>query len=315
VRVVVFGAGAIGSLLSARLVHARHDVLLVGRADHIDSLRTRGLRVTGTVVDTVHVRAETSVPPDFVAEAALLTVKAFDLPTAANLLGLQIPTPVPTLLPQNGLGIEPPVQTALLSAGWTDPERWIVRAVNSVPATLVAPGEVRAAGRGELLLGRPKGPNAPATRELTALLRTTEISVRVVADIDREVWRKAILNAAINPVTALHGVPNGHLREGPLRAESRALLDEAIGVARAVGLEFREAELVGDLDKILKATAENRSSMLQDLDRGRRTEIQAISGEILRLGTARGLELPATRRVVEAVRARSPGGPSTRSAS
>ncbi len=307
-RVVVFAAGAIGSLLAASLAHAGHAVLLVGRPDHVEAIRAEGLRITGTLVETVELRAETSVPSDFVPEVVLLTAKTFDLSASASLLGIEVPLPVPTLLPQNGLGVEEPVRTALSAGGWAHPERWIVRAVNSIPATLLGPGSVRAAGRGEILLGRPTGPATAATRTFARLFRSTEIRVRTVADLEREVWRKALINAAVNPVTALHGVPNGRLLEEPYRTESRSLLAEALATARAVGFEFREREVVSDLDKVLRATAENRSSMLQDIDRGRRTEIQAISGEILRQGTAKGLELPATRKAVDAIRARSPGG-------
>ncbi|MGA8276545.1 MAG: 2-dehydropantoate 2-reductase [Thermoplasmata archaeon] len=307
-RVVVFAAGAIGSLLGASLAHAGHTVLLVGRPDHVEAIRADGLRVTGTLVETAELRAETSVPPDFVPEAILLTAKTFDLPASASLLGIEVPTPVPTLLPQNGLGVEEPVRTALSASGWSHPERWVVRAVNSIPATLLGPGAVRAAGAGELVLGRARGPAAAATRTLTRLFRGTEISVRTVDDLERAVWRKALINAAINPVTALHGVPNGRLLEEPYRTESRALLGEALATARAVGFDFREKEVRSDLDRVLRATADNRSSMLQDLDRGRRTEIQAISGEILRQGTAKGLDLPATRKAVDAIRAHSPGG-------
>ncbi|MCI4372326.1 MAG: 2-dehydropantoate 2-reductase [Thermoplasmata archaeon] len=307
-RVVVFAAGAIGSLLGASLSHAGHTVLLVGRADHAEAIRTKGLRITGSLVETVELRAETSVPADFAPEVILLTAKTFDLPAAASLLGIEVPTPIPTLLPQNGLGVEEPVRTALSASGWPDPERWVVRAVNTLPATLLGPGEVRAAGQGELVFGRARAPAAGATRILTRLFRTTEIPVRAVDNLERAVWRKALINAAVNPVTALHGVSNGHLLEEPYRTESLALLREALATARAVGFDFPEKEVHAELDRVLKATAENRSSMLQDIDRGRRTEIQAISGEILRQGTAQGLDLPATRRAVDAIRARSPGG-------
>jgi 2-dehydropantoate 2-reductase len=308
VRVVVFAAGAIGSLLAASLAHAGHDLVLVGRPDHVAAIQAQGLRITGTLVETVTLRAETSVPADFEPEAVLLTAKTFDLPASAGFLAIEVPAPVPVLLPQNGLGVEEPVRTALTAGDWLEPERWIVRAVNSIPATLLGPGEIRAAGQGEIVLGRARGKSIAASRLFARLLRTTEIRVRVVDDLDREVWHKALINAAVNPVTALHGVPNGRLLEEPYRTESLALLDEALASARADGFDFREEEVREDLDRVLHATAENRSSMLQDLDRGRRTEVQAISGEILRRGTAKGLDLPATRRAVEAIRARSPGG-------
>jgi len=312
VRIVVFGAGAIGSLLGASLAHAGHRVLLIGRADHVASVRAEGLRVTGTIVETIPLLAETTVPADFVPEAALLTSKTFDLSSAASLFALQVTAPVPTLLPQNGLGVEEPVLSALSGGGWPEPERWVVRAVNSIPATLVGPGAVRAAGHGEIVLGRARGPAADATRTFTRLFREAKIPVRVAVNLEREVWRKALLNSAVNPVTALHGIPNGRLLEEPYRTEARDLLHEALATARASGFAFPEKEVRADLERIVRATAENRSSMLQDFDRGRRTEIQAISGEILRRGVALGLDLPATRRAVEAIRFRSPGGPASR---
>jgi 2-dehydropantoate 2-reductase len=312
VRIVVFGAGAIGSLLGASLAHAGHTVLLIGRADHVAAIRAEGLRVTGAIVESVSLRAETTVPADFVPEVALLTVKTFDLSSAANLFALQVTTPVPTLLPQNGLGVEEPVRNALSGGGWPEPERWLVRAVNSMPATLVGPGAVRAGGRGEIVLGRARGPAADATRKFTRIFRAAAIPVRVAVDLEREVWRKALLNSAINPVTALHGIPNGRLLEEPYRTEAQELLHEALATARASGYGFPEKEVRADLERIVRATAENRSSMLQDFDRGRRTEIQAISGEILRRGVDLGLDLPATRRAVEAIRSRSPGAPPPR---
>jgi 2-dehydropantoate 2-reductase len=312
VRIVIFGAGAIGSLLGASLAHGGHTVLLVARADHVAAIRAEGLRVTGAIVETVPLLAETTVPPEFVPEMALLTPKTFDLAAAASLFALQVPVPVPTLLPQNGLGVEETVGAALTDGGWTDPPRWMVRAVNTLPATLLGPGAVRAAGKGELLLGRGTGPAAAATRAFARLFRAADIPVRTVEHLEREVWRKALINAAVNPVTALHGIPNGRLLEEPYLAESWELLHEALETARAYDVVFTEKEMRADLEKIVRATAENRSSMLQDFDRGRRTEIQAISGELLRRGTAKGLDLPATRRAIETIRARTPGGAAAR---
>ncbi|MCI4365594.1 MAG: 2-dehydropantoate 2-reductase [Thermoplasmata archaeon] len=304
-RIVVFGAGAIGSLLGGTLARGGHTVLLIGRPDHVAAIRAEGLRLTGRIEHTVRLAAETSVPSDFGAEAVILGAKTFDLPSAAGLLALEVASPVPTLLPQNGLGIEDPVRAALAAGGWPEPERWVVRAVNSLPATLVGPGEVRAAGNGEIVLGFAKGPAAEATRFFAMLLRGAGIPTRSVRDLEKELWRKALVNAAINPVTALHGVPNGRLLEEPYRAESERLLLEALATARVYGFSFPDREVRADLERIVRATAENRSSMLQDLDRGRPTEVQAISGEILRRAATKGLDLPATRAAVDAIRARS----------
>lgn len=307
--VVVYGAGAVGSLFGARFRAAGRPVLLVGRPAHVAAIRAHGLRVVGSGPGTFDCGAATEIPTGYRAELALLTVKTFDLASAASALGRSL-APLPILLPQNGLGLEPVASAALRAGGWSDPDREIVRAVHSVPATWVEPGVVRAAGTGEVTLATPRDdlPAADGLRKFVDLFRSAGFSVRTVPSIDREVWRKAVVNAAINPVTALHRVPNGALREGPLREEALGLLREACSVGASVGLGPSPEEAAADLDRIVRATAENRSSMLQDLDRGRPTEIEAISGEILRQGQARGIPLPATRAAVLAVRAAATRG-------
>ncbi|MGP8078607.1 MAG: ketopantoate reductase family protein [Thermoplasmata archaeon] len=301
--VVLFGAGAVGSLFGARFAAAGRSVLLIARPDHVAAIRTHGLRVEGVGAGTYRCDAATELPPGLSVELALLTVKTFDLPSAATALGRGIP-PTPVLLPQNGIGLEAIAGSALRSAGWPDPGPWVVRAVHTVPATWVSPGVVRAAGTGEVVLPEPSGGSRAdgSADRFVRLFRSAGIPVRTVPSIEREVWRKALVNAAINPVTAIHGVPNGRLVAGPLREEAAVLLREALSVAAAAGFDLAKAEVEAEFERVVRATAENRSSMLQDLDRGRPTEIDAISGEILRLGEARGLDLPSTRSVVARVR-------------
>jgi 2-dehydropantoate 2-reductase len=311
VDVLVFGAGAIGSLFGARLAQAGHRVTLVARPGHVAAIRARGLEIDGTRPAHVPVVAIERLEPGVSADRAILAVKTFDLADGARALARGLPTPVATLLPQNGLDIESVAAAALDEAGWTDPARWMVRTVHSVPATWLGPGRVRQAGEGEILLPRPTDPPHGATEAWASLLGDMGYPVRRVESIDREVWRKVILNAAINPVTADHGIPNGRLRQDPWRGQALGLLAEAAEVAAAEQVPFDPAELERDLWRVVGATATNRSSMLQDLDRGRPTEIDAISGRLLVRGRAHGLALPLTARAVERLRARvrerSPG--------
>jgi 2-dehydropantoate 2-reductase len=307
VKVVVIGAGAVGSLFGARLARAGHSVVLIGRTEHVAAIRAHGLRVQGPTEEVYRLTAYTDLPAGEPVDVVLLTVKTFNLARTAALLGRTVPRPVPTLLPQNGLGVEALARPALARAGWPAPEDWTVRAVHSVPATLVAAGVVREAGSGEILFPDPAetGAAAPRVRLFEELLQGAGFLVRTVKNFDREVWRKALVNAAINPVTAVRGVPNGQLLEGPARREALTLLREGLLAARAAGFEFSEEETTRDFERIARATAENRSSMLQDLERDRPTEIDAISGEILRVAASHGLDLPATRAIVEDVRRRA----------
>jgi 2-dehydropantoate 2-reductase len=309
VKILVFGAGAIGSLFGARLVAAGNSVQLVGRAEHVAAIRSHGLRVEGTGAGTFRVEALSDVREATSPDVVILAVKTFNLASTASALGARLSRWVPILLPQNGLNVETTVAAALRSREGEDPTPWLVRAVNTVPVTLVGPGIVRQAGDGEVVIRDPQlpGPSADAASVFRALLTEAGIRVRLVPDLERELWRKALVNAAINPVTALHRVPNGRLLVDPYREEARVLLREAQQAAAAAGFAFTDAEADRDLDRVVRSTAENRSSMLQDRERGRPTEIDAISGEILRTATRQGIDLPATRAVVERLRAAARG--------
>jgi 2-dehydropantoate 2-reductase len=301
VRVVVVGAGAIGTLLAGSLLEAGHSVTVVTRPAYLARLRTEGLRVeSASGVRTYRVPIEDRPPADG-TDLAVLAVKTFDVAGAASALGRA--PPVPTLLPQNGLGIERIVAGALRDSGWADPTRYLVRAVNSVPSTALGPGVVRWGGQGEILLpdAGEAGDAAPYVAAFRDLLAGAGLRVRTVPGFARELWRKAVLNAAINPVTAVRGIPNGELRNEPYRSEAITLLHEAAQAAARAGVFFADAEIEEDWERVVRSTATNRSSMLQDLDRGRPTEIDAISGELLRTAAAHGLELPATRAIIDRV--------------
>jgi 2-dehydropantoate 2-reductase len=311
VKILVLGAGAVGSLIGAWLQEGGHSVVLVGRADHVAAVRGHGLEISGPRPRVVRMEAAVAIRPGAQADVVLVTTKTFDLERAATDLARTLP-PHPVLFLQNGLGILPLARDTLRSAGWADPAAYAVRGVNSIPATWVGPGEVRETGVGEILLPVPgeAGPAAGAARLFRMLFDGARVPVEAVPEFEREIWRKALVNAAINPVTAARGITNGELLEEPGRTEALRLLGEALAVARAAGFGFTSEEVTRDFERVVRATASNRSSMLQDLDRGRPTEIDAISGEILREAAKYGLDLPATRAIVAEITARSSRAPS-----
>ncbi len=308
-RVLIVGAGAIGSLFGFLLARAGPTVVLVGRPPQVATIRDRGIQVEGRQEGTVRVEARSEVPTGAGVDLVLLAVKARDARSASATVARSVRPPVPVVALQNGLGIEEEVTLGLTDGGWPEAARWVVRAVNSYGATELAPGRIRFAGVGELLLPAASGPDAPPARAAEAL-RGAGIEVRTVPQIDREVWRKLLVNAAINPVTADHHVVNGALRQDPLRGQALRLLREAQEVARAEGYDFPDAEADAELWRVVRATAENRSSMLQDVERGRPTEVDWISGALLAAGRRHGLDLPETRRALERVHRRESLGAS-----
>lgn len=266
-------------------------MLTIARPAQVRAIASDGLEVVGVRPGRFHVASAERLDGSFDAEAALISVKTFDLPAAADAVARGLPNPVPALLPQNGLGVRELAVDGLVRGGWRDPP--IVRAIHSVPATWVAPGVVRQAGEGEFVFPADAG---PATERWVSLVGSMGFALRRSDDFDGEVWRKVLVNAAINPVTADHGIPNGQLRQDPWRGQALALLEEARAVAAAEGHDIPRAVAEADLWRVVGATAENRSSMLQDLDHGRPTEVDAICGAILRAGARHGLSLPATQR-------------------
>ncbi len=309
-RVVVFGAGAVGSFVGARIGSGGHSVLLIGRPAHVSAIERSGLRIEGLTSGVIRLPARSELARSDAPELILLTVKSPDIAAAATAIGRAVNAPVPILALENGLGIEVSLLEGLRSEGWTAPEGSVVRAINSYGLTLLGPGVVRHAGDGELLLPAST-PHVPAATldAIERVLRDGGLAVRRVEGFDRELWRKALVNAAINPVTADQGLLNGALAQEPYRGQAENLLREAQAVARSEGFDFSDEEADRELWKVVRATASNRSSMLQDLDRGRPTEIEAISGAILIAGARHGLALPHTQRAIERIRRREAQGP------
>jgi 2-dehydropantoate 2-reductase len=309
VRVLVYGAGAVGQLLGAYLLRARNEVLLVAPEPDVIALRTEGLGVEGPIAGSYPVAATDALVAGLETEAILLTVKAPALAGAGQDIARKLDPLPPILALQNGLDIELDLIAALEEGGAEVLPGTVTRGVSSIPALRLGPGRVRQTGSGEILLDVPDLPRAKASVELfRGLLAGAGLAVRTVPEIRREIWRKVILNAAINPVTADHGVPNGQLARDPWRGQAEALLAEAREVARAEGYEFSEEEIEADLWRVVHATAANRSSMLQDLDRGRPTEIEAIVGRLRLLGRRHGLATPSLDRAYARIRAREREG-------
>lgn len=300
--IALLGGGSLGSLVAARL--AAHDlgVILVGRpSGHLDAVAARGLEVVETdgTTHTVHIRV--GIDPSLVASAAVLLVCVKTWATTDAMLPV-----APFLRPdalvvslQNGLG------NAERIAGTLTPRAdRIALAVTSLGASRPAPGSLRVGGSGPTIVGYPGRRPDARLHALASTFSAAEMPMAAVADIDRWVWRKLAVNAAINGLTALADVPNGQIDSDPrLRAAAEIIAAEVETVAFADGHEIADA--VTATLEVARATAANRSSMLQDLDHGRRTEVDAIHGAVVERAARHGLAVPATELVWALVNARS----------
>jgi 2-dehydropantoate 2-reductase len=289
VKILVFGAGAIGSWLGGFL-SMKHEVTLVGRRAHVDAIRERGLRISGRATLLARVAATTQVPQD-PPDVIFVTTKSYDTAAAVDALRAFWRRSTFVTL-QNGLG-----NAERLAA---DAER-VIAGTTTHGVTFVGPGEVVHAGTGETRIGGVKGVARADVQRLADALTAAGIPTAVTDDVRRELWAKAVVNAAINPLTAVLRVRNGDLvRHDDLRALLDRLAREGAVAARAAGVDLDPDGIAAKAAEVAARTAENRSSMLQDVERGRRTEVEAITGELLR--AARGVVLPYNERVYALVR-------------
>ncbi len=307
-RVAVIGTGALGCLFAARLASCAEVWMLGTWAAGVAAAATTGVCVhemDGTR-RRVSVRATddpAQAPP---ADVALVLVKSYQTARAAAWAARVLKPNGLAVTLQNGLDNGPRLAAAVGAA------RTGV-GVTFEAATLLGPAEVRHAGRGPTLLGPGTGDvaAAPAARapaatscdDLAELLRQAGFAAEVVSPIEGILWGKAVVNAAINPLTALWRVPNGELLA---TAERRALLAdlarEAAGVAAARKVALPYPDPSARVAEVCRATAANRSSMLQDIERGRPTEIDSINGVIVAEGRRLAVPTPLNEAIWRLVR-------------
>ncbi len=313
-RVLVVGAGALGSVFGAFLRRAGDEVTLLGRPAHLEAIAAHGLRVDGLWGEhrIGGLRLATDWPRDDGRyDAVLVTVKSFDTVSVASQVGARLAADGVVLSLQNGLGnVE-----ALADA--TGPDRVLGGRV-IFGATLLAPGHVRVTVYAEpVLIGTVRHGEAALEHRAAAWaahVADAGIPCEYCADVLAALWGKVLYNAALNPLGALLGVHYGAL---PEHAHTRAIMDAVIGeafaVAQAEGISlpwttaaaYREVFYA----RLVPSTAGHRSSMLQDLERGRRTEVDAINGAVWQRALSRGMVAPFNELLTRLVHAREALGP------
>lgn len=285
----VVGAGALGSVFAAALVAAGNQVFLLGRRP------TPGITVCEPPCSVRETVLPVETDPAIIAEAGfvLMLVKAYDTEQATRHIAPYLRPEATVVTLQNGLG-----NVARIRANLPESQR-ILTGVTSQAARRVSPGLILHTGVGPTVIGYRTGDERVSADRIVARLSNAGLPTVASGDIDRFIWQKVAINAAINGLTAVAGVPNGALLARPsLMAASSALLDEATTVASAHGYDL--VAIHRALRDTITATANNRSSMLQDIDAGRRTEVDAIYGSLIAAGHTHGLALPALT-VIEAL--------------
>jgi 2-dehydropantoate 2-reductase len=294
-RVLVLGTGAMASLLAARLSRGgAAGVTVAGTwAEGLESIGRHGIAVEDETGQWSARVATAALSDPVTAHFVLVLVKSTRTAAVAAIAAGALEAGGRIVTLQNGLGN----REVLARAAGQDR---VAVGVATLGATLLGPGRVRAFP-GRIAVG------AASPRPLAGLIEAFEaagVPTETTPDIDRLVWQKLAVNCAINPTGALLGLPNGALLESAeTRARMAAAAREVGAVAAARGIDLRSdpSELARE---VAAATAGNRSSMLQDLDRGAETEIDALCGAVVTEGRRLGVGTPVNELLWRAVRER-----------
>lgn len=297
-RVVVVGAGAMGSIFGAALDTVAEVVLLDIWAEHVAAIRRDGLIVeyAGGRTRTIRLAAETD--PAAVAggaDLALIFTKSSATREAAETARRLLGADGSALTLQNGLGNADRVSEVL------GPDRTLA-GITAHGGTVLGPGRVRHAGEGETHIAGA-GPGA-RPGPVADLLTRAGIVASVADDPDALIWGKLVVNAGINALAALLRVPNGALAEVPAcDALMASAVAEAVAVAREKGVALPYDDPLNHVRAVCRRTAENRASMLQDTAAGRTTEVDVINGAIVREGAKLGISTPVNRMLTDLIHA------------
>ncbi|MFQ5616454.1 MAG: ketopantoate reductase family protein [Anaerolineales bacterium] len=281
--ILIAGTGALACLFAARLAAAGGRVAMLGTwPEGLRALQQHSVRLVQDDAERAYpVRATDSPAECAGSEHALALVKSWQTGRAAAQLAECLAPDGIALTLQNGLGNREILADAL------GPER-VALGITTTGATLLAPGRVRPGGAGVISVEVH-----PRLNPIIAMLREAGFTVETTPSASSLVWSKLVINAAINPLTALLRVPNGDLLERPTaRALMGELAREAAAVAAAQGIPLTFPNPVAAAEDVARRTATNHASMFQDVQRGAPTEIDAICGAIVWAGEENGVETP-----------------------
>jgi 2-dehydropantoate 2-reductase len=296
-KTAIIGGGALGLLWGARLARAGFPVTMIVRTQsQAATIKKMGMTVQslsgGEWTVSTEACASSSLPSGK-ADSVFVMVKQMDLPAVTPLIASLAHEETQVLFWQNGWGHGEIVKK--LSA-----QTCTYLAVTTEGALRLGENRVAHTGNGETWVGPyPSSRKEPHP----ALERLWQLEQKMAWDPDIlvRIWEKLAVNCVINPLTALEDVPNGEVGHPRFEQMKRAIIEETVRVARAEGIRLDTAAVKERVERVIRLTARNHSSMLQDMKRGRKTEIAHINGAVAELGAKWGIPTPVNAELVRRV--------------
>jgi 2-dehydropantoate 2-reductase len=286
-KIFILGAGAIGSVLGG-LLSEKNDVTLIGNRAHVDAVNSNGLSVSGDVVASFHVHADTKIRQVPEKTLIFLTTKAYDSERAIREVRSLLRNDTLILVLQNGLGNEEIVRRV---AG---AKAKVLRGITTMAAEFFKPGEVEY-WKGETAIAH----DAPADK-VAQTLNASMLKTTLSENIKHEIWSKVVVNSVVNPLTAIFRVRNREIGTQPLANVRHHIVRECIQVGKAEGIAFPRG-LEKKINREILVHA-NFSSMCQDIFKRKKTEIDFLNGRIVELGRKHGVLTPVNEALVDFIK-------------
>ncbi len=297
-KIVIVGPGAMGCLLAAFLSKTKEDIWI------LDHNKERAAKITQAGISLTGISGEWRCKPKAsseindlgIADLLIVCVKSYDTKTALAHSKPLVGEKTSVLTLQNGLG-----NLEIISE--TIGADKVIGGVTNLGATLLDTAKVKHAGKGETIIGRVDGKITAQMRAIREIFNKAGLEMRISKDIKALLWSKLIINVGINGLTAITRLNNGKLTEFEgTRRIMREAVTEAIRVAKRKRIKLIYDDPLAKVEAVAEATAGNISSMLQDVLRKKRTEIDFINGVIVRLGQELGIPIPTNTMLVDLVK-------------
>ena len=290
-RIAIVGTGGVGGYFGGRLAAAGSDVTFLARGAQLDALQSRGLRIHSPLGDLHLPRVSATDDPASVGavDVVFLTVKLYDTESAMALLPPLLGSETVVIPFQNGV----------------DSVEWLVRAVGRdhtaggtayVAAVIAEPGVIRHTANERLVFGELDGTRSARLERLLEACGPAGFDASLSDQIERDIWEKFVWLSTFSGITAVTRLPIGPIREDPdLMVLCQAAAMEGMAVAHAKGVSLPVTLLDQLLPGLHTLPPDAKSSMLQDLERGRPLELAWLSGAIVRIGEELDVHTPTHR--------------------
>ncbi len=277
-NIIIFGAGAIGSLFGA-LLSKGNNAILIGRKPHITAIKKNGLKIEGKTNLNAKIKAESSVDNvTFKPDLLILTVKSYDTETAIIQAKKIITNDTIVLSLQNGLDNIEKISKHISSEK-------VIAGITTHGAFFSKPGGIKHTGKGTTVLGELNRKKTKHVDNIVKLFNEAGIKTAESKNVIKDVWGKAIINSSINPLTAIFKCRNGCLSENPILEKFLEIIcEESVKIANADGIDLSYSDMLAKTKEVVKNTSDNYSSMLQSVINRKKTEIDSINGKLIEIG-------------------------------